>query len=192
MKKFARLIIAVGIGLLAGMLMLKSRPGNAPAGGFLAEAGAALHRTEYAAVSTGEALKSRLTELQYDVTKNEVTERAFSNVYWDNKQPGIYVDVVSGAPLFSSKEKFESGTGWPSFWKPLNDEEVVRKEDDGFWGARVEVRSKSGDAHLGHVFNDGPQPTGQRYCINSASLAFVPREKLEELGYGEYLSHFEE
>ena len=138
-----------------------------------------------------EELRKKLTPEQYRVTKQDGTERAFQNEYWDNKRPGIYVDVISGEVLFSSLDKFDSGTGWPSFTKPLSKENVVEKSDRSMGMTRTEVRSRTSDAHLGHLFDDGPPPTGVRYCMNSASLRFIPVEKLKEEGFGQYLPLFE-
>jgi methionine-R-sulfoxide reductase len=136
-------------------------------------------------------LKAKLTPLQYEVTQHEGTEPPFQNQYWDNHKDGIYVDVVSGEALFSSLDKFESGTGWPSFTRPLEPANVVTKTDRKLFMSRTEVRSKHANSHLGHVFDDGPEPTGQRYCMNSASLRFIPVEKLEAEGYGQYLKLFQ-
>lgn len=141
---------------------------------------------------TDAELRKRLSPLQYEVTQNEGTERAFTNEYWNNKHPGIYVDVVSGEPLFSSLDKYDSGTGWPSFTKPLEPDNIATQTDRNFFMSRIEVRSKHAGSHLGHLFDDGPAPTGLRYCLNSASLRFIPVEKLEEEGYGEYQRLFKE
>jgi len=147
-------------------------------------------QTRYSRPSDQE-LRQRLTPLQYDVTQKEATERPFSNPYWDEKRDGIYVDVVSGEPLFSSRDKFDSGTGWPSFSRPLRPEHIEERKDKRLFMTRIEVRSRDGGSHLGHLFDDGPAPTGQRYCINSASLRFIPKQELETAGYAEFVGQFE-
>jgi len=142
-------------------------------------------------IPSDEELRQRLTPLQYKVTRKDGTEPPFDNAYWNNHEPGIYVDIISGVPLFSSIDKYESGTGWPSFTRPLDPEAIVEKQDRSFFTVRTEIRGKASDAHLGHVFTDGPPPTGLRYCMNSAALRFIPKADLAKEGYAEYEKLFE-
>jgi methionine-R-sulfoxide reductase len=144
------------------------------------------------AVPTDAELRRQLSKDQYRVTRECGTETPFKNAYWDNHQPGIYVDIITGEPLFSSLDKFDSGTGWPSFTKPISEDKVLEKRDSSHGMERTEVRAKVSDSHLGHVFDDGPAPTGERYCVNSAAMRFIPVEKLKEEGYGAYLALFQQ
>lgn len=147
-------------------------------------------KTDHTMIPSDAELRRRLTPLQYKVTREDGTEPPFSNAYWDNHAPGLYVDIISGAPLFISIDKYDSGTGWPSFTRPLDPDQIVEKEGRGLFSVRTEVRGKLSDAHLGHVFNDGPPPTGLRYCMNSAALRFIPQADLVKEGYGEYVKLF--
>lgn len=158
----------------------------------VAVAGFVLFRPSAIDPMSDAALKDRLTRMQYYVTQKDGTEPPYANEYWNNTEPGLYVDVVDGTPLFASITKYKSGTGWPSFWQPLDGAPVETKEDKSLFMTRTEVRSASSDSHLGHVFEDGPEPTGLRYCLNSAALRFVPVSELEAEGLGEYAALFED
>jgi methionine-R-sulfoxide reductase len=180
-------LLAISVAMCSGCSPAQSQTSNSNAA---AVSPPFTNSMEKFAKPNDEELRQKLSRMQYEVTQHAATEPPFRNEFYDNHRPGIYVDIVSGQPLFSSLDKFDSGCGWPSFSRPLVDKEVTERHDATHGMERTEVRSKTADSHLGHVFNDGPGPTGLRYCINSASLRFVPLEQMEKAGYGAYLEPF--
>ncbi len=183
------LFATAGAAILGITLLANAESGTGVSDQEMKMAGS-MSETEVWSRPSEDKIRASLSPEQYKVTQKEGTERPFDNAYWDNHQEGIYVDIVSGEPLFSSKDKFESGSGWPSFTQTLTEQNVVEKKDWSWGMRRTEVRSNIGDSHLGHLFDDGPAPTGMRYCINSASLRFIPVQELEKEGYGQFAAQF--
>ncbi len=192
-RNSVRLALLLGVLILASPIFMETYAGEAmPVTGNGSNIAGSpwWERLEHFVKPPESLLRKRLTKLQFNVTQKEGTEKPFNNQYWNHKKEGIYVDIVSGEPLFSSTDKYSSGTGWPSFARPILSNALVTKSDISFFGARIEVRSAIADSHIGHLFNDGPAPTGLRYCINSASLDFISKEELSEKGYAQFLPLF--